>query len=379
MQKKRLLIYTNNFLPGYRAGGPVTSIANLSKLLKKDFKITIITSNKDFGMDKPYCNIKYDEEVEYEGFNVIYLSAINLKKVLYTIKICKPELIYLNSFFSSFTQLVLFGTITNKLNCPIVLAPRGELQTNALAIKGLKKKIYLIICKLINFYNKVHFHATDKIEFDCINNMISTDNISILPNVPKISDGTPLSKEKNELKLIFISRISIKKNLLFALDSLSSCEFNVTFDIYGPIEDAAYWKKCQLAIEALPKNIITEYKGIVTPTNISSVMRKYHALLLPTKTENYGHVIVEAMQSGVVPIISDQTPWVELSKHKAGWDLNLEKIEDFTKIINILYKMGSAEYSNLSRNTIEYINERLDIDELKQNYIDFFNKVLIVK
>ena len=126
----------------------------------------------------------------------------------------------------------------------------------------------------------------------------------------------------------------------------------------------------------LPKNIITEYKGIVSPTEVPAVMRKYHALLLPTKTENFGHVIVEAMQSGVVPIISDQTPWIKLAEYKAGWSLDLKDVNEFTKVINILYKMDSETYLNLSKNTMKFINKKLNINELKQKYILFLVKIL---
>jgi glycosyltransferase involved in cell wall biosynthesis len=227
----------------------------------------------------------------------------------------------------------------------------------------------------MKIYNKVYFHATDKIEYDRIKIMFGAeDNISILPNVPKVSDATPLTKNKDELKLIFISRIRDNKNLLLALKALSSCNGNMIFDIYGPIEDQEYWEKCQTTMEQLPKNIQIAYKGVVSPTEISKVMRQYHALLLPTKTENFGHVIVEAMQSGVVPIIGDQTPWVNLEEHHAGWDLDLKDIESFTNVINTLYEMDSEEYANLSKSTISFITEKLNMDELKLKYVELFEK-----
>jgi len=373
---KKIIFFIGNFLPGYRAGGPVTSIANLSTLLNKDFDITIVTSNKDFGVDTPYKEIEFDKKVKYKDFNIIYLSIINSKTVLNVIENENPDLIYLNSFFSTFTQLVLFVHISKRLIMPIILAPRGELQENALAIKALKKKVYLTVYKLMKVYKQVSFHATDKIEHDRIKNMFKVDDISTLPNVPKVSDKTPLYKGKNELKIIFISRIRDNKNLLLALQALFVCKGNLIFDIYGPIEDQSYWRKCQLIMGKLPKNIITEYKGIVSPTEVPAVMRKYHALLLPTKTENFGHVIVEAMQSGVVPIISDQTPWIKLAEYKAGWSLDLKDVNEFTKVINILYKMDSETYLNLSKNTMKFINKKLNINELKQKYILFLVKTL---
>ena len=373
---KKITIFTNHFLPGYRAGGPVTSIANLFKILDDKYDITIVTSNKDLGENNPYDIVEYDKKINYEGFNIVYLSKIDSSMVLKTIKENEPDLIYLNSFFSTFTQLVLLLSLRKQFVTPILLAPRGEMQENALAIKKVKKKVYLVFYKLLKLYNKVYFHATDTIEYNRIKKMFSVNHISTLPNVPKVGNNNALSKKKNELNLIFVSRIRDNKNLLLALQSLANTKATVTFDIYGPVEDEAYWKKCQSAMKTLPRNISTAYKGIVHPTEISNVMRKYHALLLPTKTENFGHVIVEAMQCGVIPIISNQTPWLDLPRQKAGWDLDLKDINSFTKVVYKLYEMNSQEYAQWSEGTIQFINDKLDMNELKEKYVEMFEKVM---
>jgi glycosyltransferase involved in cell wall biosynthesis len=380
MKTKKILIFTNNFLPGFRAGGPVTSIANLVQLIDKDFEIIIVTSNKDLGNKNAYTQVIHDEVVRYEKFNVIYLSHINIQSVQKTIKNCKPDLVYLNSFFSTFTQFVLFSLkIKLKTNIPVIMAPRGELQPNALAIKAFKKKLYLVAFKFLKMHENIYFHATDLIEYNCIEKMFNTNSISTLANVPKTQENLPLVKLKNELKIIFISRIRSNKNLIFALLSLAKCKGHIVFDIYGPIEDDDYWNACLLEIDRLPKNIVVNYKGVVEPIKIPYILRQYHTLLFPTQTENFGHVIVEAMQSGVVPIISDQTPWVNLSFYNAGWDLKLTKVENFSNVINQLYLMDENMYTCLSKDTISYINKKLDTNLLKQEYIEFFRKTLDFK
>lgn len=376
MPTKKILIFTNHFLPGNRAGGPVTSIANLTKLLNDEFKIIIVTSNKDLGVKVPYKNITYNTKIKYQDFNVVYLSEINTDTVHEVIKENCPDLIYLNSFFSTFTQIVLWLTIKEKLKLPILLAPRGEMQRNALAIKKVKKKIYLIVYKLLKLYNKMYFHATDITEFDRIQEMFPTKNVFILPNVPKIANNTALSKDTNELRLIFISRIRDNKNLHTALKILSVSKSNISFDIYGPLEDEAYWKNCQIQMQKLPKNINVVYKGVVSPENITTTMQQYHALFLPTKTENFGHIIVEAMQAGLPPIISNQTPWLNLKENRAGWSLDLRNEEVFLEAVETLYAMDGETYTNLSQCTIDYIAKKLNVKELKMKYTQFLNLIL---
>jgi glycosyltransferase involved in cell wall biosynthesis len=258
----------------------------------------------------------------------------------------------------------------------IIIAPRGELQKNALNIKKTKKTIYLFIYKLLGLYKNIHFHSTDAIETSSIKNMFNIDAITQLQNAVKIEKFEPLIKDKNELKIIFVSRISRKKNLHYALNLLKSIKYNIEFDIYGPKEDMEYWKECQKIIENLPKNIRVTYKGSLAQNEIINKMREYHAFLFPTLSENFGHVIVEAMQAGLVPIISDQTPWINLEEKNAGWDISLSDDAKYIKIIEKLYDITSEEYTKLSLAIMEYISDKLDIDKLRLDYIDFFNNVI---
>lgn len=44
---------------------------------------------------------------------------------------------------------------------------------------------------------------------------------------------------------------------------------------------------------------------------------------MPTFNENYGHAIVESFVAGLPVVISDRTPWRNLEKINAGWDIPL--------------------------------------------------------
>ena len=176
--------------------------------------------------------------------------------------------------------------------------------------------------------------------------------------------------------MLFLSRISYKKNLDFALDILQEIDNeNMVFDIYGPKEDKGYWQKCESILKKIPVNIKVNYKGVVEPEDISAVMSKYQVFLFPTRSENFGHVIVEAMSVGLVPVISNQTPWTELEKFSAGWDIPLDDKNRYVEVIEKLYTMNNEEFQILSKGSSKYIKEKLEVDELKEKYVRFFNKV----
>lgn len=372
---KKILIFVDSFLPGYQGGGPITSIVSLTKLLNTHFTIYIATRNHDFGNSKPYDNIEFNQIVKYQDFNVIYLSEITLNSCRKVIKEIDPDIIYVNSFFSTISQrvMILNKTIFRK---KLVVSPRGELQENALKIKKTKKSIYLFFYKLLGLYRDLHFHSTDTIETHRIKSLFNINQVSEIPNAVKIYNLMPLSKKENHLKLIFISRISTKKNLDYALEILSNVKSKVQFDIYGPKEDKSYWKTCKGLIEKLPSNIEIHYKGSLKQNEIVSTMRDYHAFFFPTKSENFGHVIVESMQSGLIPIISDQTPWIDLESKDIGWAISLNDKNKFVQAIGSLYMMDDLTYEKHSENTIKYIHEQLNMELVEKKYVNFFNKVI---
>src|SRR5690606_10471907 len=98
------------------------------------------------------------------------------------------------------------------------------------------------------------------------------------------------------------------------------------FDIYGPISDQDYWKECQALIKSLPANVVATYCGSVAPARVAELFSKYDLFFLPTRGENYGHVIAEALSMGTLVLISDQTPWRELQADGLGWDVPLAAV-----------------------------------------------------
>ncbi|MBI9061941.1 MAG: hypothetical protein JEZ14_08115 [Marinilabiliaceae bacterium] len=48
MPKKKILIFIDWFLPGYKAGGPVRSMANMVEYLMEEYDFFIVTRNTDY-------------------------------------------------------------------------------------------------------------------------------------------------------------------------------------------------------------------------------------------------------------------------------------------------------------------------------------------
>jgi glycosyltransferase involved in cell wall biosynthesis len=376
--KKTILILCDWFLPGYLAGGPIQSVATLTKQLGNDIDFKIITTDRDFKSNKPYDNVKVNEWTTFEGRAVFYVSPENMNSefILKLIQDTQNDSIYLNSLFS---KLFAVGPLKwkqqGKIQSKIILAPRGMLGDGALAIKTFKKQLFLIYAKTFGLFRQVCWQSTSAQETLEIKKRISkTAHIVEVSNLPNTANEIKsIEKKKGELRLCFISRISEKKNLNFAIDILKEIKnFKITFDIFGPIEDDAYWSACKENEKGLSQNINFQYKGVLKPQQIGETISQYHALFLPTQNENYGHIIVETFQHARPVILSDQTPWRNLEREQVGFDIALTDKHKFVNAVSSLAQLSQSVFDAMSKTSVRYINHQLNMEKIKAQYLQLF-------
>jgi glycosyltransferase involved in cell wall biosynthesis len=362
-QKKKILIFVDWYLPGYKAGGPIRSIANMYSQLKNEYDFRIVTSDMDLHEATPYANIISDRWTKGpDGCQVIYLSQIkrNYKEILKIIKEERADFIYLNSVFSK--VFTVFPLLARKRHFPVrkvILAPRGMLGQGALQIKSAKKKVFLTWMKVTGLCSTIRWHASSTSEEAEIKKIFGKSaSTKVALNLSEGTEIKPIKKVKKqgEMKIAFLSRISFKKNLegTLLLLAKSSSQHQIQFDIFGPIEDAVYWSKCESIISTLPPHIKVNYRGAIANDKVAETLKNYHFSILLTFNENFGHSIIESMAAGCPVIISDQTPWRNLEKSLAGWDVSLQ---DENKILKVLHE--AAEMNDETYNTWNLSAQRL--------------------
>ncbi len=363
------------YLPGYKAGGPIQSVANIISHLKNEFEFSVITSDTDLHESQPYQNITANAWNKLEdGTRVYYFSAArrsfkNLKNLLVSESY---DVIYMNSFFSVFFTLYpLLILKQQKIKRRIIIAPRGMLGAGALQLKSAKKKLFITAARIFGLYSGVTWHASTELEREEIKNTLGKNAIvNVAINLSKKRAIVPVPRIKNsgKLKLAFLSRISPKKNLLAVYNYLAAMppDAEVTFDYYGPVDDADYYQQCLKAFAALPPAIKATYCNTLEPTQITAKLSEYHFTILPTLNENFGHAIVESWVAGCPVIISDQTPWRQLSSKKCGWDLPLTD-SDFIATLRTSVNMNQQDYDEWSngayRMAEEIVNDHKAIEQ----------------
>jgi len=386
-----VLAFLPHYLPGYKAGGVIRSIANMVSHISKNFQFKIFTSDRDFHDTRHYRGICVNEWNRVGNAMVYYCPprGLSLFAVFKILSETEYDILYLNSFFSpKFTILPLLLRWLNLVpRKPTVLAPRGELAPAALKLKAWKKKPYMFAAKLLELYSRITWHAStldEKTEItDNVRNVrrvVLAEQIFVAEDLPTVHSDLPGrtgSKHRGRLNLVFLSRICRKKNLEMALDVVSKVkEGRISFHIYGPLEDHRYWRQCRQMFHRLPENVEAEYKGVVKNTEVIEVLKKYNLFFFPTCGESFGHVIWEAMLAGCPVLVSDRTPWRNLQEQGVGWDVPLSEFHRFCEIIENCADMGQEEHLYWSTRAREYALSKMHSTEAVERNINLFHAAL---
>jgi glycosyltransferase involved in cell wall biosynthesis len=267
-------------------------------------------------------------------------------------------------------------SIAKSLGSKTIIASRGMLSPHALAVKPMKKYLFLSFMRWINAYAGVEFHATSPEEAQDIRTVIGKRaNVSVLPNVARQESTSiqEITKEKGSVKLVSIGRIAPEKGTLHGLQALLKVQGNVELDLYGTCYNTAYWEQCEQLISQLPANIQVRYNGVCPTEEVSTKLAAAHALLLPSEGENYGHAIVESFGQGRPVLISKHTPWQELASQKAGWDVAYESL---AQAISELAEMDQQTYKSWNKGAAVYYEKQILVPFKgnKVKYLQLFEK-----
>lgn len=380
MDRKKILICIDWFLPGTKSGGPVRSYANMIAHLGTYHDFYVVTRDTDYCSQDRYPNIQSNTWNQLDAHTSVYYVSkdqLNIQNLRTILEDETFDIVYINGIYSWYFSIVPLWILRNKSK--VIVAARGMLNMQAFSVKKTKKKVYLFIANALGIYKNVTFHATNEDEAEQISSRIKDFKaMHIAPNLPRPLQHTngPKRKHMDVTKFVNIARVSIEKGTLKMIEALKYVSSPMHLDIYGPIYDALYWGKCQNSIQLLPQHITVAYKGVLPSEEVPNVLNLYDFFILLSEGENFGHAILEALMAGCPVIISNNTPWQDLQVKKIGWDVNGEHREEILKVIEIACNMSTDAYREWSQNAMDFSKEFSENPELLKLNLNLFSNRL---
>jgi glycosyltransferase involved in cell wall biosynthesis len=373
------------YLPGFKGGGKLVTVRNLVAALSSQFKFKVLTANHDLGDLVPYQGIPANQWVAQGACEIFYSDSKpgSLRSICQQLRRADYDILHLNTVFSRPFGIVplLLRRFGAALRRPTIIAPRGELGVGALAIKPRRKKSFLLASRALGLFDEVTWQASGREEAEDIRRIFGAGVRIALASDLVSTDcqnggGSEYQKHSGQLDILFLSRITPKKNLHLVIESLRGLAGDITLHIVGPIDDRHYWERCRKSTLTLGANIRIDYSGPVTASEVAGCFARHGLFFLPTANENFGFVILEALLAGCPVLISDQTPWRDLREKGVGWDLPLSRPDMVRATLERCIAMDAQAHRLMSVRAREFALDYLAHDDSADRNAAMFHAVL---
>jgi glycosyltransferase involved in cell wall biosynthesis len=363
---RKILILMGRYLPGHKDGGPLRTIINVTEALGDEYEFYIACLDRDHGDTEPYSNIKIGEWNQVGKAKVWYVRPGGFTYDLILRLAEGKNLIYLSSFYDDYGYKTLLLNNRGKLNCNVALASMGVFSEAALKQKSIKKFLFINACKVFGLFTNITWSVTSELEAEDVKKVIGSEiKYVIAEDLPRMNVPGRLEKKDEVLKIVFISRICTHKNLDFAIRAIDGMKHDARLTICGPIQEKEYWNNCRKQLENV--KFLWSYEGDVPSDEVQGRLAQHDVLIFPSKSENYGHVVIEALSVGCIPVISDRTPWKMLDNEKIGFELPLVE-ENFAKKLDLLAEMTCSERSSMADRAVIFAKEKIEQSVRKTGY-----------
>lgn len=323
----RVLHATPSFAPAYRIGGPVRSLEGLVRELSNlDVRVRVLTtdSNGDRRLDVPRG------WTTHRGIPVRYLprwlppSETPLFAWASYIEAKRADLVHITGLFAMPSmQALLAARLANK---PVVLSPRGVLEGAALEMgrKAQKKAWLRAFSPLLS--RVTFFHATSEEERRSIERVFGKKApVVIVPNGTDLPPADYVeacrARSFGPPRIGFVGRIHPIKALEELIEAAALLRHRgVEFElrIAGPTQDRAYRQSLERRISEFSLGHRVHFEGELLGERKDAFYASCRILTLPSRSENFGNVVVEALAFGTPVVASLGTPWQHLEAVGAG-------------------------------------------------------------
>lgn len=213
------------------------------------------------------------------------------------------------------------GRVAASAAKPLIVSPRGMLAPEALKFSARKKWLFWMLLQRSALAHAAAWHATCLEEAEDIRAFGINSPIAIIPN--GVDDASLLATHDPRRKVrtaLFLSRIHPKKglpNLIAAWAGIEGQRPDWELVIAGPDEGGHRAELVKQAADLGANSI--RFLEAVYEDEKADRLASADLFVLPTKSENFGVAVAEALAAGLPAIVTKGAPWSGLADHGSGW------------------------------------------------------------
>lgn len=311
----RILHVVPTYLPAVRYGGPIVSVHGLCKaLVRRGHDVHVFTTNVD-GQDD--SAVPLDAPVNVDGVSVWYFRVPVLRRLYWSPLMRRAlrqhmgtfDLAHAHSVFSWPTWEA--ARTARRCGVPYVVSPKGMLVKELVRRRSrLLKSAWIRLIEQDNLERAASIQVTSTLEAEELAAFgFKLPPIAVVPNGVDVSDAYESKAPSTQIEalvegrpyLLFLGRINWKKGLDRLIEALDRIR-EVRLIVAGNDEEGY-----QEALEALAaQRQVADRIRFIGPaygTDKQVLISHAIALMVPSYSENFGNVVLEAMAAGC-PVVT---------------------------------------------------------------------------
>ena len=356
-------------------GGPSINVPMLACALKKaGVDVMVVSAN---GGNCHSSLLEYDIQLKLpatpRNHIIGYYRFLNS-----ALENFSPDIVHDSGIWRPENHLICI--VANKLARKFVVSPRGMLSPWALNYRRLKK------CLAWHAYQKQDLKSADLLvatadeEGRDILRLLPTSRIAIVPNgyAPmRVHETDCINSESSRIrKALFFSRIHPKKGielLLKAWRLLMPSDWELR--IVGPGRDEYVNSLEKLAQEYMLEQSVKFQGPVYSDGAKAELFAESDVMVLPSYSENYGSVVVEALGSGIPVITTTGTPWSHLVDSGAGWWVT-PTVESIFEALKEATSMSDCERERIGRAGRRLVADEYAWPKIADKTIEAYHNIL---
>jgi len=205
-----------------------------------------------------------------------------------------------------------------------------------------------------------------------------TQPIAVIPNAINVGDVSKLDAQtqRSKRKIGFLGRLAPIKNLELLIAAWANSKAttqHAELVIIGDGDDS-YIEQLKLIIKNKKLDNIF-FTGFLTGKVQEEVMQQLSYLVLPSKSENFGMVVTEALARQIPVIASKGTPWKELNTHRCGWWIDSD-LASLSNALEAALNLDETQRLEMGKNGRALVENKYSKEAVSKMMITFYKWIL---
>lgn len=310
----KILHITPYYWPAVRYGGPIFSVSGLCRELSvQDVEVYVYTTNIDGEND---LDIDTTQVVDIDGVHVRYFSSKVFRRYFYSPEMLSTlkkeidtfDLVHIHTVF--LWPTVAAARIARLHDIPYIIAPRGMLEKDLFLRKSSFLKRAWMVLHGNRILREAHaVHATTQREICEIERFgLPPLRYLLIPNginIPLVNQDKPVDSFKLPLKpyVLYLGRINWKKGIDRLVKAWAS---GISIDLVIAGNDDGYLAELMRLVHKYALEEKIHIVGPVQGEDKWQLYRNAEMMVLPSYSENFGNVVIEAMSARCPVIVTPE-------------------------------------------------------------------------